>query len=187
MNSQQSGIRKLVIIVGVLTFFLTACATDGKNPLFLTSDEVCSLIPQELGEEILGTPFNTVPKTNLESEQAASCQFISTVDEEYFTKNFLVAIRSTDDREQIKKDFDSAVEIWANNAISNRTSQNPTNIGTEAYWTYSTAVPQLITYQENRLLIITLGQLDEDEDTQLEKATKLANFVFGEIVGPTNE
>jgi hypothetical protein len=93
-------------------------------------------------------------------------------------KTFNVIIRTTNDYNKTLETYEQAVNVWKNGNIPNRTYKEAENIGYKAFWAYSSNTPQLITHDENHLLIITLGNFNEEESVQLQSAKKIAEQFF---------
>lgn len=174
-------------IYGPITLTLTAllfsgCVLDNGSTISMTSEQLCEVVGIELAEEVVGSTIFTSPNPDLDTPGASGCRFTDTEINGHYTKNFNVVVIPTKSREEAEEAFNGIVERWESNQLSQRTSSKPENIADEAYWSYTEEAPQLVTRQSKYLVIVTLGQLfDEEESVHFEKANKVLDKVLDRI------
>lgn len=174
----------------VFVLALNACSTPNESDEETASDgipKICNLVETTTVTEILGTDNYTV--TNLEglTEGAEGCKFIA-ADQSAATDNgatpadsartFNFIRREGENTSQTKTAYMSAVTIWQNSNLENRQYAYIDNLGDGAFYAYSLKTPQLVTYKNDVLLVITFGNLGEDKETVLTKARTLAEDLY---------
>jgi len=168
--------NKFLPLVLVLTF-LNGCAltnidsesNQNTNDETAQKPEICDTLAEVEVSTILNSLYEATTVEFL-SEGADGCKYIATEKKNDKTRTLNFIVRHTNAEQQSKDEFYRAVNVWQNSALENRTYDYIDNVGTEAFFTFNEKTPQLISYKNNTLVIVTFGNFAEDSDTILEKA-----------------
>ncbi len=159
-----------ILLSFLVVFLLSGC---------VGMSQACNLIPDEEMRTLMEGDFQKELLTEL-LRGSEGCKYVGTSEDvpmnEEKTINFIIGTGETP--EQIKSAYDNAVAVWKSGNIPNRIVKDIDGIGTEAFWAYSTVLPQFITHQDNRLIIVTLGRFEKNEAQNLEKAKKVAQLLL---------
>jgi hypothetical protein len=161
---------KIKIILLIPLFLLAACENEADPLAF------CNKLGKAQVERIFNSSYHTAPVDFLQNSEKG-CKYISDTVE---GRTFNVIYHQFDYPQKAKKAFDMAVNVWQKGTFENRTYYKPANIGDEAFWSGHNEKPQLITYKETKLIILTLGGFNLGQDAQLNAAKEIAETIFNQ-------
>jgi len=172
---------KKTTLIGLLfvIFLLNGCADtppstqENSESETVSSTQICDIFTDETINELIGSPFRTEPMEELDS-RTGGCKFINTEDEAINARNFNIIARITEDEPTAMSEYTRATSVWRNGNMSQKKTSDIENTGTEAFWAYGSETTQLITYENEALVILTLGHLHDDEAILLEKSKTAA-------------
>jgi len=163
----------------IYSFILAGCIEPDTVPngtLQSTDNpgaKLCALFPAETITKLIGEPNSSHQLENL-NKDTAGCSFSNSAEPAYSSRNFNIISLTAADEAEAKSNYDRATGVWRNSEVSNRTLINLEDFETEALWSPSTALSQLITYKDKTMIIVTLGHLPLSDDEQLQTAKSLA-------------
>ncbi len=158
------------------TSFLQGCSGPAENTppdSAANLPAICNTLDSAIIADVLETEnYTTEPMDDLASD-VEGCKYMATGDAvPVKTFNF---IRREEKTPAIAKDsYYKAVNVWQNSQMDNRELSYEQNIGDETFWAYGEKTPQLVTYKDNILLIITFGNLKKPNAEMLTKAKTIA-------------
>ncbi len=173
--------KPLTLLFGVL--LLQACSANNQinNPLAEKETdqipEICQTFPPEQIKNILNTDNYSENPVEQISKGAQGCKYIALSDASDKSKTFNFILRNAKTPEQTESEFYRAVNVWQNSNLDNREYKYIENLGDDSFYSYNEKAPQLITYKNSNLFIVTLGNLDVDKNDALQKA-KIATSVL---------
>jgi hypothetical protein len=161
---------KTAQIILVLSAFmlLTACSEQNDQHAF------CNILPKQQVEKILNSSYHTAPVALLDST-AKGCKYISDTVE---GRTFNIIFHKFDYPQKAKMAFEKSTNVWKNNEYKDRNFFKPDDIGEEAFWAGHNNKPQLIAYKETKLLILTMGGFNLEQEALLSAAKELAETIL---------
>lgn len=170
--------KRFFVLIGLSAFILTACNSigvvepDPQPEAKVNSQALCDAFPQETITSIVGSPYLAEPMEGLDPN-TGGCKIYNTEDDRLYSRNFNLIARVTTDTKTARSEFDRAIAVWKNGNMVNKTLKDIEDVGTESFWAYGKDTTQLITYQDDKLIILTLGHYQQTEEEILEKAKEL--------------
>jgi len=158
------------------TSFLQGCSGPAENTppdSAANLPEICNTLDSAIIAAVLETEnYTTEPMEELGSD-VEGCKYLAS-DGSIPIKTFNFIRREETTPAMAKESYYKAVNLWQNNQMDNRELSYEQNIGDEALWAYGEKTPQLVTYKNNILLIITFGNLKNNNAETLTKAKTIA-------------
>lgn len=173
--------KKLLALISLSIFLLAACAdigpvepTDTQQEAKVDSQALCDAFSRETITSIVGTPYLAEAMEELDSS-TGGCKVYNTEDDRLYARNFNLIARVTEDAVTAENEFNRAKAVWENGNMVNKSLKEIENIGTQSFWAYGQETTQLITFQDDNLIILTLGHYEQTEEEILEKAKELTS------------
>lgn len=166
--------RQIALLLAV--FLLTGCSGASRDSQNNTTSEtagedeiptICAVLTDKELQDIFSGSFTTSPVAFL-SEGADGCKYNEEDKQEGPARTLNFIVRKTDSAIQAENEFYRAVNVWQNSNLENRNYQYIENLGDKAFWAYSEKTPQLISYYNNFMLIVTSGNFGQDNGKALE-------------------
>ena len=171
-------------IAPLLTAFLfISCSTlqGNQNPADGTAREtsgedeipaICNILSDEELQSIFSDSVNPSAVAFL-SEGADGCKYNAKDTQEGPAKTLNFIVRKTDSANQAENEFYRAINVWQNSNLENRNYKYIENLGDNAFFAYSEKTPQLISYENNFMLIVTSGNFKLGNEASLEILKKV--------------
>lgn len=166
---------------------LQACSANNQSNQPLAEEEtnqtpkICQTLSADQIQNILDTDNYSENPVEQISEGAEGCKYIALDDESDNPKTFNFILRTAETPDQTKSEFYRAVNVWQNSNLNNREYSYIKNLGDDSFWSYNEKAPQLITYQNVNLLIVTLGNLETNKETALAKAKTVTSILLEKL------
>lgn len=158
------------------TLFLPGCSGGPENaPQNSTANlpEICNTLDGAIIATALETENYTIEPLEDLATDVQGCKYLASDGSTPIkTFNFIRRVEETPDK--AKESYYKAVNVWQNSQMDNRELSYEQNIGDQTFWAYGEKTPQLVTYKNNILLIITFGNLKKDNAQMLAKAKTIA-------------
>ena len=158
------------------TSFLQGCSGPAENTppdSAANLPEICNTLDSAIIAAVLETENHTTEPMKELATDVEGCKYLASDGSiPIKTFNFIRRMEATPDK--AKTSYLKAVNVWQNSKMDNRELSYEQSIGDEAFWAYGEKTPQLITYKNNILLIITFGNLKNNNAETLTKAKTLA-------------
>ena len=118
------------------------------------------------------------------TEDTKGCKYVANAENEEElidskTLNFI--IRTANSENDNKNAYYQGVNVWVNSQFENRETSYVEDLGTEAFWAYTKKSPQLLVYQDTKLLIITFGNFNLENQAMLEVAKPIAQMLLDRV------
>lgn len=159
----------IALLSTLITIAVFSACTVEIDPLAF-----CKNLEPNSVEKLLNSSYKEEPVSSL-NEKIKGCKYISETIE---GRTFNIIASHADYPAQTLAAYEKAVNVWKNGAFENRDLSEVSQIGDKAFWAFNQKTPQLITYQETKLLIITLGNFNLESADQLEVAKQIATTLF---------
>ncbi len=166
---------------------LQACTANNQTNQPLAEEEtdqapeICQTFSSEQVKNILGTDNYNENRVEQISEGAEGCKYIALNDDSGNPKTFNFILRTAETPDQAKSEFYRAVNVWQNSNLNNREYSYIEDLGDDSFYSYNEKAPQLITYQNNNLLIVTLGNMETDKEDALQKSKDTTSVLLQKI------
>ncbi|MBD3327768.1 hypothetical protein GF340_00520 [Candidatus Peregrinibacteria bacterium] len=148
---------KKIVAFLILIFILSACQNTDNS----TNNRLCDNIPAEQIKSLLESGFESKP-FELEDNNTDSCIFTATNGDDRNKKNISIIIRTYNNLELLNQDYQKAIATWDVPQAENREKEIIKELSSrdsETFWTYGSAITNMISKQNNTLTIITTGHL----------------------------
>lgn len=172
--------KKLLTFISLSVFLFAACAeigpaepdTETQQEAKVDSQALCDAFSQETITGIVGTPYLAEAMDELDSS-TGGCKVYNTEDDRLYSRNFNLIARIAADPVTAENEFNRAKAVWENGNMVNKSLKNIEDVGTQSFWAYGQETTQLITYQKDTLIILTLGHYEQSEEEILQKAKEI--------------
>lgn len=173
--------KKLFVLTSIL-IILSGCTESSStaNNSHISSSQLCEVISQQEGENIFESTFIKDPIPEPDT-RTSGCKFISDENTNENKINFNIIMASYNSPEEASENYTKAINVWKNGKMPNRILQDIPGIGTKGFFSKGNNSSQLITYQNEKLLIITLSYFKEEETELITKAKQIASTTFAAI------
>lgn len=176
-------IMKKLFVLPIIIILLSGCTETPSiaNNAHISSSQLCELMPEQEGENIFESTFIKDPIPEADT-RTSGCKFISDENTNENKKNFNIILVSYNSPEEAFENYTKAINVWKNGNMPNRILQDLPDIGTKGFFSKGNNSSQLITYQNQKLLIITLSYFKEEESQLINKAKQIASTTFAAII-----
>lgn len=164
----MKNIIKITTFIILSALLLTACSAE-KDPLAF-----CKKLDQQKVEKLINSSYKMDNVTNL-AEGYLGCKYTSETIE---GKTFNIIANQTSYPQEAQQAYERTIDVWKNSTVPDREFSDLTTVGDAGFWAYNKVTPQLVTYRDTKLLIITLGNFNLDEQQEKDITIEIANSLF---------
>lgn len=172
--------KRSPLTIAIFALLLASCSQSTITEIEAEKPDICNILEPTVMQELLGESYSSGPLIDM-LEGADGCKYIAQTDPPEEAKIFNFILRTSKSEEQSEDEYLRAINFWVNNELSYRKYEHIEDVGTKAFLAYAQKSPQLITYKDKNLLIITFANFNEDSETILPKLKSTAQKLLEDL------